>query len=291
MAFSIVTDVAGDLPQSYIDAQENLVVIPMPYQLDGKSEMSTPYDGSDKLHGFYEALKNGSVAVTAQINPGTYQDVFEALLKKGEDVLYIGFSSGLSGSFQSAVMARNAIIEKRPSARLFVVDGLSASLGQGLLVHYAIKMRAQGKPVDEVAAWVHDNRQKVLHCFTVDDLDFLFRGGRLSKSSAVVGGVLKIKPILQINYEGKLIPREKVAGRKRSLKELAERYARYAVPKEGEVVFISHSDDLDAAHYTAEQIKKLVPNVGEFFFAPIGHIIGAHAGPGTVAVCFMGAAR
>ncbi len=291
MSFYIVTDVASDLPKSYIEKQKDFYVISMPYTLNGKEEKYTPYDGTDALHNLYQSLGNGAQVTTAQVSLSAYTKVFKELLKAGHEVLYIGFSSGLSGSFQAATLARNTILEELPNAKLYLVDSLCASLGQGLLVDYAIKKRDSGMNIEEVASWTHQNRQNLIHWFTVDDLDFLFRGGRLSKSSAFLGSMLKIKPILHVNFEGRLIPREKVAGRKRSLRDIAEKFTSFASPKEGQTVFISHGDDEEAANYTKDLLLKAHPSIKEVLIAPIGIIIGSHSGPGTVAMFFMGEQR
>lgn len=291
MAFWIVTDVACDLPKRYIDEQENFYVIPMPYRIDGQDHVYTPYDGGPALHEFYDALRAERVATTAQVSLNDYQRIFSKLIKQGNEVLYLCFSSGLSGSCDTATLARNMILEEIPDAKLYVIDTLCPSGGEGLLVHYALQKRREGLSIDETAQWVINNRQHIAHWFTVDDLDFLYRGGRVSKSSAFLGGMLKIKPILHVNFEGKLIPREKVMGRKHALKTLAEKYVELANPKEGQLVIIGHGDCEEDAQYTAEALKKLAPSVKDIRFWPIGAIIGAHSGPGTVAIFFLCDAR
>lgn len=291
MALYIVTDAACDLPKSFVDKQKDFCVIPMPYHLDGQEKMYVPYDGSDALHRFYDELRNGAVATTAQVSLTDYQRVFTDLVKDGHEVVYICFTSGLSGTLQTAELAKGMVLESYPNARIYILDSLCPSGGEGLLVYYALQKRDEGMDADALVKWVLAHRQNIAHWFTVDDLDFLYRGGRVSRSSAFLGGMLKIKPILNVNFEGKLIPQEKVAGRKRALKVLAEKYAELAVPKTGQTVVIGHGDCLEDAQYTADVIRHLVPDVGEILFWPIGAIIGAHSGPGTVAVFFLCASR
>lgn len=201
------------------------------------------------------------------------------------------FSSGLSGTYQAALLAQEMVLEETPHARLLVVDSLCASAGEGLFVHYAIQKRAEGLSLDETAQWLIDHRQQFVHWFTVDDLDTLKRGGRVSATAAFMGSMLKIKPILHVNYEGKLIPREKVQGRKKSLKVLAEKAASLAVPKEGQTLFIGHGDCEEDAEYVLACMKALGFEPKEVLITAIGAIIGAHSGPGTLAVFFLGEER
>ena len=287
MSFWIVTDAACDLPKSYADQVEKFTVMPMLYRLEGKDYPVALGDEST-WHGFYEALRAGKVATTAQVSAAEYQKVFRDLAKQGEEILCIVFSSGLSGTYQAAKLAQDMVMEEMPGVKLLVVDSLCASAGQGLLVHYAIQKRKEGLTLEETAQWLVDNRQKLIHWFTVDDLGTLKRGGRVSATAAFMGSMLKIKPILHVNYEGKLIPREKVQGRKKSLKLLAEKVNELASPREGQTLFISHGDCREDAEYTLECAKALGFEPKEVLITAIGAIIGAHSGPGTVAVFFLG---
>ena len=291
MSIYIVTDVTCDLPQKYIDKQKDFTVINMPCRLDGREISVRPYDESSAVHDLYEAMRQGKPCTTAQVPLDEYQSLFAKLLDAGHEVIYICFTSGCSGTYQTALMARNMVLESRPGAKLFVLDSLCPSGGEGLLVHYALEKRAQGMSVEKLAQWILDNRQHIAHWFTVDDLDFLYRGGRVSKTSAFIGGMMKIKPILHVNFEGRLIPREKVAGRKRSLKALAEKYTELAVPQEGQLVVINHGDCEEDARYTADYLRKIAPAVGKIVINPICPIVGAHSGPGTVAIFFLCEAR
>ena len=290
MSFWIVTDTACDLPKAYVENVEKITIMPMVYRMDGKDHPCVLGDAGT-WKPFYAALRAGHVATTAQVSTADYLKVFRELTNKGEEVLCIVFSSGLSGTYQAALLAQEMLAEEKPEAKVLVVDSLCASAGQGLLVHYAIQKRSEGMTLEETAQWVVDNRQKLIHWFTVDDLDTLKRGGRVSATAAFMGSMLKIKPILHVNFEGKLIPREKVQGRKKSLKNLAEKVVEYASPKEGQTLFIGHGDCLEDAEYTLECIKALGFQPKDVLISAIGAIIGAHSGPGTLAVFFLGESR
>ncbi len=289
MSFWIVTDIGCDLPLTYIERQEKLMVLPMPYQLDGVPGLNKPGDETDSK-SFYDKLRQGSVSTTSQVNVDTYFETFKSLTEKGEDVLCMALSGGISGSVRSAHTALEMLKEEKPDARVRVVDTLCASLGQGLLIDYVIGQRAKGLDMDACAQWVEDNRQKLIHWFTVDDLNFLFRGGRVSRTSAMLGSMLRIKPVMHVNEEGKLIPREKVQGRKKALRSLADKVRTFAQPKTGQKVFISHGDCEEEALYLAGLVKEYMEGA-EVFISPVGRLIGSHSGPGTMAIFFIGEKR
>ncbi len=294
MSFWILTDAAADIPQRIASQYDHFEVLPMTYQIDGKEYTWSAESADDmsQVHGFYQQLRDGKVSSTAQISLFTYQTAFEKIVAGGEDVLYIAFSSGLSGTYQAAVMAQRMVMDEHPGSRIMVVDGLSASVGHGLLVEYALAQRAQGKGMEETAQWVLNNRQRLIHWFTVDDLMFLLRGGRVSKTSAYLGSMLKIKPILHVNFEGKLIPVEKASGRKRSIKELAEKTAETIDRSEPpQTILIGHGDCAEDAAYLIEQLRKEGVPFKDVQVRPIGAIIGSHSGPGTLAIFFLGTAR
>ncbi len=290
MNYWIVADVCSDLPKTYAYAQERLNLMPMSYTLDGKEYI---YQVGDEVHctEFYKKIRTGAQASTSQIGIAAYYDVFKKITDAGEGLLCIPLSSGISGSFQSALSAREQIMKENPQAHVLVVDSLAASLGFGLLIDHVLKNRAGGMSLEDNAKWVKDNRLRMHHWFTVDDLNHLYRGGRLSRGSAVIGGMLRIKPVLQVNRAGKLVAFEKVQGRKRSLKALADMAVDLSKPELGSSCFISHADAPEDAEYVAGLITQKLPGVGEILISPIGAVIGAHAGPGTVAVFFMGEGR
>ncbi len=286
----ILSDIGSDLPKTFVDRYENFRLLPMPYRMDGK-ELS--YQVGDELNAseIYAKLSAGTTITTAQITVESYTSMFTDLAQKGEQVLCITLSGGISGSVQSAQVARSMVLEQYPQAQITIVDSLCASLGFGLLTKYALTNRANGMSLEDNANWLLQNRLRLIHWFTVDDLNFLFRGGRVTRSSAVLGSMLRIKPILFVNDEGKLMPFEKVQGRKKSLKTLADKALQHAVPKEGQDIFISHGNCEEDAQYVADLVKEGMPHHGEILISPCSTIIGAHAGPGTMAIFFMGDKR
>lgn len=295
MSFWIVTDACCDLPVDYIKKQHDLHIVPMSYQIDGKvSEIDlTDETLAHRVHQFYELLEDGKVATTFQVNQNEWVDHVEPLLKQGHDVLMLVLSSSLSGMYVTSKAAEGELREKYPERKLYTFDTRCASLGEGLLVHYALKYRAEGHSIDETYQWVTDNALRVIHWFTVSDLHFLHRGGRLSATSAYLGSILKIKPVLNVDPKGRLIARIKVQGRKHSLKELCEKVEQDALHPEKQTVFISHGDCEKDALWLAERLKDK-QHVPEVMISQIGPIVGSHSGPGTVAVFFMdkdGAAR
>ena len=284
----IVTDSTSDLPLSYLEQHEKLKVVNMSYIMDGKSYVP---DGTvEGSRAIYAALRDGKVITTAQINCTEWKEHFRQLLDAGEDVLAIVFSSGLSGTCAAAMQAAEELRPKYPDRQIVVVDSLSASMGEGLLVHYVLKNRDNGMSLTDNAAWAEQNRLNMVHWFTVDDLLFLKRGGRVSAASAYLGTMIKIKPILNVDEEGHLIPREKVQGRKRSLRALADKVAEYAVAPAGQTIFISHGDCENEANVLADMLRERL-GIKEILTGYIGPIVGSHSGPGTVAVFFVGDGR
>ncbi len=295
MPFWIVSDACCDLPSYYIRRQERLKLLPMAYQIDGTERLYdlSREDCAQTAHTIYELLLGGASSTTAQINQQTWMDELEPILKQGDDLLALVFSSALSGTYQAAALAAEELRAKYPERRIRVLDSLSASMGEGLLVHYALQYRDAGHGVDETADWVRQNVQRFAHWFTVNDLHFLRRGGRVSATSAYLGSILKIKPVLNVDPIGRLIPREKVQGRKHSLRALFDMVKEYAFEPEKQVIFIGHGDCEKDALWLKEKLMDEL-RVPEVLIGMIGPIIGSHSGPGTVAVFFLdkdGAAR
>jgi DegV family protein with EDD domain len=285
MSFWIVSDSCTDFPEAYAQKQKNLTIVPLMYQIEG--QFHTP-DGSDEgTRAFYSKLRDGVVATTAQVTAEAWKEAFQEPLSAGHDVLCIAFSSALSGTYDAAVNAKEQLLAEFPNSKLTVIDSKCASMGQGLLVHQALQMRDSGASIEETAKWVTENQQRVIHWFTVDDLQFLRRGGRVSATSAYLGGIMKIKPILQVNEEGKLIPREKVQGRKRSLRALFDKVKEYAAEPEKQTIFLSHGDCLEEAEWLASILRDEL-HVKDVLISFIGPVIGSHSGPGTMAIFFMG---
>jgi len=242
------------------------------------------------IHEFYEALKAGSKSVTSLINTQTFLNYFEPVIKEGNDILYIGFSSGLSGTYNSAVIARDELIEKYPDTNICCVDTKAASAGEGLLVYTAAMKKKEGYSLTELDSWLRENVLHLCHWFTVDDLFHLKRGGRVSALSAGIGTALNIKPILHVDDEGHLIPMEKVRGRKKSLLALLDHMAETCTNPQDQVIFIGHGDAIDDAGFLAEQIKEKL-HVKDVILTPIGPVVGSHSGPGTIALFFFGTKR
>ena len=284
----IITDSNCDLSAEYL-RDNNVPVIPFHFTLNGK-EYEDNFGTSISYVDFYNKLRKGDMSATTQITPIVYEEYFRKYVAEGLSIIYIGFSSALSESFNHSVMAKKTILEENQTAGITVVDSKCASVGQGLLVYYACEMKKQGKSKEEIAAWVEDTKLKVNHWFTVDSLDHLHRGGRLSATSAAFGTALKIKPILIVDNEGKLIPKDKVRGRQKSINALSQELKSRIVNPEEQIVFISHGDCIEEA----EQLKQLVlskVNVKDIIINYLGPVIGAHTGPGLLCIAFIGNCR
>lgn len=286
--YVIMTDNMADLPESYIKEHE-LEVLSLSYILDGET-----YDRNHPLEvgEFYNRMRGGSMPTTSQVNPEQAKEAFTSCLEQGKDVLYIAFSSGLSGTYNSGKIAAEEIEEEGrfPDRKLVVLDSLSASLGEGLLVHKAVQLKEAGKSLEEVASWVEEHKLNLCHNFTVDDLFHLHRGGRVSKATAILGTMINIKPILHVDNEGHLIAIGKVRGRKKSLSALADRMGEQIKGFENPEVFISHGDCLEDAEYVEKLVRERF-DVENFLINHVGPTIGAHSGPGTIALFFMGSPR
>lgn len=286
----IVTDSCCDLPYDYI--QDNAIeMIPMTItvnQTEHKDDLAKTKD----YEQFYKSILEGAMPKTSQINAYEFKEVFMKYLKEEKNILYIGFSSALSGCVESARMAAREIREENPDfkARVEVIDSKCASMGQGLVVYYAVEQLKQGKSMNEVLEYIENIKLKINHWFTVTDLNYLFRGGRVSKTAATVGTLLQIKPIMHVDDDGRLMPVEKVKGRKKSLKVLVEKVKENIVNPEKQVVFISHG----AALEEAEGVKKAIIEqcgVKDVWINYVGATVGSHSGPGTIAIFFMGEHR
>ena len=287
--YVIMTDATADLDGSII-AQYEIEVVPMPL-LVGDREYTHYADARElSVPDFYQRLRSGETASTAQVNLATYLACFEELLKQGKDVIYICFSSGLSGMIQSAMMAVSELRERYPDRTLFCVDSLCASVGQGLLVYLAAKKREAGMDIHGLHEWLEQEKLSLCHWFTVSDLHFLHRGGRVSKASAVAGSVLQIKPVLHVDDAGHLIMMEKARGKVKALELLVKHMKEDAVSPETQTVFIGHGDDIAQAEKLAALVRAALP-VHDLRIFPIGPVIGAHSGPGTIALFYLGKKR
>lgn len=286
--YTIVTDTTSDLPNEYL-LEHNIGVLSMSFAINGKEyKGNVDFDIKD----FYSQMRNGAMPTTAQVNPKEAKNKMESYLKEGLDVLYIAFTSGMSGSFNSGRLAAMELKEEYPNNKVVVVDSLCASLGEGLLVHKAVMLKEAGKSLDEVVKWIEENKLNICHYVTVDDLFHLHRGGRVSKTAAIVGSMINLKPIIHVTNEGKLVPIGKVRGRKQSLNALVKHMKNLvgSYEKENDVIFISHGDAKEDAEYVAKKIKEEF-NIDSYLINYIGPTVGAHSGPGTIALFFMGEKR
>ena len=284
--YVIITDSSCDLPDRLVRELE-LEVLPLAFIMDGRTYRNYPDNREMSPEDFYGRQKDGLMATTNAVNVGEASDAMEAVLKQDKDVLVLGFSSGLSTTYNSFKIAADELAEKYPSRRIYTVDTLCASLGQGMFVYQAAKMRQEGKSIEEVRDWAEANKLRQCHWFTVNDLFFLKKGGRVSAATAVVGTMLQIKPVMHVDNEGHLIKVDTARGRKASLKALVDKVGELAENPASQVMFISHSDCLADAQYVADEIKKRF-GAREIIINSIGPVIGAHTGPGCVALFFTG---
>ena len=286
--YVILADIACDLPDDYY-VKNRVQCVPMSFMLDGSPVIAR--DSSDAFcKDFYRRMRAGAPVSTSANGVGAYTEYFTAILSAGSDLLFLGFSSGLSASFQSARLAAEEVAPKFPERKLRVVDSLAASLGYGLFVDKAVQLREQGLGIDEAVAALEACRLNLQHLFTVDDLMFLQRGGRISKSVAIVGSIVGVKPMLDVDPEGRLRACSKKRGRKNSVLGLVDWMEKLHPGKNIDVISISHGDcEADADLVIAEAkrrfgVKRVIKNY-------VGPYIGAHSGPGTLALFFFGDTR
>ncbi|MBE5892390.1 MAG: DegV family protein [Lachnospiraceae bacterium] len=286
--FKIITDSTADLPKEYLNAND-ISCVNLSYIVDGET-----YGRGKEFpcHDFYELMRKGNMPTTSQVNPDEAKEELLKLVNDHKEILCFSFSSGLSGTYNSMRLAAEEVMSEQPDCKIIVVDTLCASLGEGLLVYKAVQLRDAGKDIDEVAAWVEDHKLNLVHMFTVDDLFNLYRGGRVSKTTAIVGTVAGIKPVLHVDDEGHLVAIGKVRGRKKALQALvnhmAEKQGSFA--DQNDIIFISHGDDWEAAEYVRDLVKERF-GIESFLIDYVGPTIGSHAGPGVVALFFMGDVR
>lgn len=284
--FVITTDTTADLPAEYIE-KHSIPLMSLTYTIEGNTYN---WDNPLPVREFYAMMRNGSLPTTSQVNPEEASELFEKILTTQDvDILHIAFSSGLSGSYNSARIAAEELQEKYPDRKIIVVDSLCASLGEGLLVHKALQMKEAGKSLEETAAWVEENKLHVVHNFTVDDLFHLYRGGRVSKTVAFVGTIINIKPMLHVDDEGHLVQLSKVRGRKKSLISLVDAMEEQigSWRDKNDIIFISHGDVEEEAQFVADLVKERF-GIDSFLINHVGSTIGAHSGPGTMALFYMG---
>lgn len=286
--FVLFTDNTCDMPRSFYE-ENGIEVLTLSCMMEGRRYT---YENSMPEKEFYAKLRAGSMPTTSQVNPEEAAERFRPYAEKGIDILYIAFSSGLSGSCNSAHLAAEMLAEGNLPGRIVMVDSLCASMGEGLLVYYAVQLKKEGKTLDEVAAWLEENKLHLCHNFTVDDLFHLHRGGRVSKATAILGSMIGVKPVLHVDNEGHLINIGKARGRKKSLIALVDNMEKQIKDYDGEnkIVFISHGDSEEDAKLV-ENLVRTRFGIDSFVINYIGPTIGAHSGPGTIALFFMGAYR
>lgn len=284
--YRILTDSAADLPERVL---EKLHVTRSCLSLLWR-EKTMPDTVSDDIRTLYAALRQGEVVKTSAVNPDGWIAAMEPVLQGGEDILVLAFSSALSATYQSAVIAAEELKEKYPARRIIVVDTLCASLGQGLFVYHVCRKRDEGLTLTELAAWAEENKLHLCHWFTVDDLMYLKRGGRISAATALLGTMLQVKPVMHMDDGGHLVSVSKARGRKASIEALIRKMEETALPGANDVAYICHGDCIDDANYLAEQIRARC-GVKEVLIGYTGAVIGSHAGPGVLSLFFLGSHR
>ena len=287
--YIIMTDSCCDL-NAYMAQQMDLYVLPLMLHMDGKDYPNTLDGSAISPEEFYRKMRSGVLATTSAVNVGQYEDAMREVLSQGKDIVCLCFSSALSTTYQSAVIAANEVIEDYPDGRIYVIDTLCASLGQGLLLYLANEQKKNGLTAEELSAWVEQTKGNICHWFTVDDLNYLKLGGRISATTALVGTMLSIKPVMHMSDEGKLTPVGKARGRKGSLKALVDAVERLAIEPEKQTMFICHADCEAEARMIAEELETRL-HVKKVFINYIGPVIGSHAGPNTMGLFFLGSER
>ena len=284
--YKLYGDSTADLSEEILNGMD-VSIISLTFEMNGRNYS----DGEISMENFYKKLREGAMSKTSQIAPGTYEEIFEKEILAGNDVLYLGFSSGLSGSFNSSCIARDNLLEKYPDAKIICIDSLCASTGEGLLLYKADEKKKSGMDIDDLAKWLEATRLHLCHVFTVDDLKFLRRGGRVSATAAFAGTLLGIKPLLHVDNDGHLIPQGKVRGRKQSLTRLVDMMQERVGGWENPVVMICHGDAREDAEYVEKLVKERFGKQTDVKICYTGTVIGSHSGPGTIALFFMGEER
>lgn len=287
--YVIVTDSTTDMGAQYYE-ENNVRFIGMHYTIDDEEYIQ--YSGKDMaIKDFYDKVRKGSMPKTSQVAYEDAYNLFEEIVKEGKDIFYLSFSGALSGSYQTLTLVAKDIMEKYPESTVKVIDSISACGGEGFLLHHCVTRRNQGADLEELTEYAEVIKYNTIHLFTVMDLNHLHRGGRLSKASAVFGTMLGIKPVLYFNDKGQLLPYAKVRGRKQSLDAMAKQMKEKYKVGENEEIFIHDADSREDAEYLGKLIMKMMPDVKKVRYGHIGAVIGAHAGPSTIALFFIGKNR
>ncbi len=284
--YVIITDSSADLTKDILN-DADLATVQLDVLVEGEGAQA---NCDVDIKEFYAKLRSKKNATTSAVNIDTFIATFEKYLAEGTDVLYLGFSSGLSGTYNAGLVAAKELSDKYPERKVYALDTLAASLGQGLLVYYAVKMKNDGADIESVRNFIEENKLNLCHWFTVDDLFFLKRGGRVNTATAIVGSMLSIKPVLHVDNKGRLINVSKARGRKAAIDALFDKMKETAIEPENQVVFISHGDVADDAEYLAERIRRELKGA-TVVTGYVGPVIGAHSGPGTLALFYLGTER
>ena len=287
--YVLITDSSADLSQEMVQ-ELGVTVLPLSFTIQGKTYRNYPDNREMDLPLFYDMLRAGELATTSAVNVAEYTQAVEPILQEGKDVLILAFSSGLSSTYQASVLAVGELREKYPDRKIYTVDTLCASLGQGLLVYLAAQEQRKGKSIEEVRDWAEETKLHLCHQFTVDDLHFLKRGGQISATTAVVGSMLQIKPVLHVDNEGHLINIGKARGRQASLKALVDKMEKTVTEEGRKTVFISHGDCRKDAVTVADMVRERF-GTQDIRINFVGPVIGAHSGPGTLALFYLGTER
>ena len=293
MQFEIVTDSSCNLSDAMI-REFGLHILPLTFMSDGEQYQSYTAGRDSDLKSFFKMMRDGKVFTTSLPNLQQSEDTFESILSQGKDLLYIGFSSGLSGTYQASAALLEELKKRYPERKIFHTDTLAAAMGEGLLVYKAVKLAQEGASIEDVYAWVEENKLRLHHWFFSTDLTFYIKGGRVSKLSGAIGGVLGICPLLNVSNEGKLIPRAKIRPKKKVIFEIVKRMEEHAeggADYDGKV-FLVQSECIEDAEAVADLVKAKFPKMnGVPEITSIGTVIGSHTGPGTVALFFWGDKR
>lgn len=287
--YVILTDSTTDFSGAMIKSLD-INVIPLRFNMGGISYFDDVDKKDLKIREFYNKLRQGELSRTSQINPEDFINVFRSYLEAQKDILYIAFSSGLSNTYSSACIAANELKSNFPDRKIIIIDSLCASLGEGLLVYLAVKEKQKGTDIESLSKWIEGKKKSICHLFTVDDLNYLKRGGRISTASAFLGSLLHIKPLLHVDDNGKLVLIGKERGRKKAISTILDKMEKCGTSLESQEIFISHGDCENDANYAAHLIKERF-KVKNIFISTIGHVIGSHSGPGTLAIFFVGSER
>ena len=284
--YVITVNSTVDLPKEWL-AERNVPVVPLRYTIDGQT-----YEDMDGLSSkeFFQTLREGKMAVTSQVNPEEAKEALEGFVKEGKDVLHLAFSSALSGTCNSMKIAAEELMEEYPGSKVIVIDTLCACLGEALLLYKTLKQKESGKTLEETAKWVEENKLHICHNVTVDDLNHLHRGGRVSKATAVLGTMVQIKPIIHRDSNGALQVIGKERGRKKALNKIVDMAVKQAEGWDNDIIMITHGDCIEDAEYVASLVRQKM-GIDNILINNIGTVIGSHTGPGVVAVFCMGNER